>query len=47
MELGIELPKGASPHVIEQAKKVVEKSGEETLKKIAKLHFKTTDSVIK
>ena len=47
MELGIELPKGASPHVIEQAKKVVEKSGEEALKKIAKLHFKTTDSVIK
>ena len=47
MELGIELPKGASPHVIEQSKKVVEKSGEEAIKKIAKLHFKTTDSVIK
>lgn len=47
MELGIELPKGASPQVIEQAKKVVEKSGEEALKKIAKLHFKTTDSVVK
>lgn len=47
IDLGIELPKGASAHVIEQAKKVVEKSGEEALKKIAKLHFKTTDSVIK
>lgn len=46
-DVGIELPKGASPHVIEQARKVVEKSGEEALKKIAKLHFKTTDSVIK
>lgn len=47
MDLGIELPKGASTHVIEQAKKVVEKSGEDSLKKIAKLHFKTTDSVVK
>jgi ribonuclease HIII len=47
IDLGIDLPKGASAHVIEQAKKVVEKSGEEALKKIAKLHFKTTDSVIK
>lgn len=47
VDLGIELPKGASPLVIEQAKKVVKKFGEETLKKIAKLHFKTTDSVIK
>ena len=47
MALGIELPKGASPHVIEQAKKVVEKSGEDALRKIAKIHFKTTDLVIK
>lgn len=47
LDLGIELPKGASNHVIEQAKKVVKKSGEEALKKIAKLHFKTTESVIK
>lgn len=47
IDLKIELPKGASPHVIEQAKKVVENFGEEALKKIAKLHFKTTDSVIK
>lgn len=46
-DLAIELPKGASPHVIEQAKKVVEKSGEVCLKKIAKLHFKTTESVLK
>ena len=46
-ELAIDLPKGASPQVIEQARKVVEKSGVEFLKKIAKLHFKTTDSVLK
>lgn len=46
-EFAIELPKGASTHVIEQAKKAVEKFGEESLKKIAKLHFKTTESVLK
>jgi len=46
-ELGIDLPKGASTHVIEQAKKIVEKYGEESLRKIAKLHFKTTESVLK
>jgi ribonuclease HIII len=46
-ELSIDLPKGASNHVIEQAKKVVEKSGEATLRKIAKLHFKTTESILK
>lgn len=46
-ELGLELPKGASPHVIEQAKQVVEKFGEDSLRKIAKLHFKTTESVLK
>jgi len=46
-ELAMELPKGASLKVIEKAKKVVEKSGEGILKKIAKLHFKTTDFVLK
>jgi len=46
-DLSITLPKGASPQVIEQAKKVVEKAGEEGLRKIAKLHFKTTESVLK
>ncbi len=47
LDFGIELPKGASAQVIERGIKVVEKSGEEALKKIAKLHFKTTDSIIK
>ncbi|MFN8275003.1 MAG: ribonuclease HIII [Flavobacteriaceae bacterium] len=46
-DLAVDLPKGASPLVIEQAKKVVELHGEETLKKVAKMHFKTTNSVIK
>lgn len=46
-ELAIELPKGASQLVIEQAKKVVVKFGQESLKNIAKLHFKTTESVLK
>jgi ribonuclease HIII len=46
-DLAIDLPKGASPKVIEQARKVVERLGENALKKIAKIHFKTTESVIK
>lgn len=46
-ELGIDLPKGASSHVIKQAKKIVEISGKDSLRKIAKLHFKTTESVLK
>jgi ribonuclease HIII len=46
-ELGIDLPKGASSLVIKQAKEIVEKSGEDSLRKIAKLHFKTTKSVLK
>ncbi|MBK9425515.1 MAG: ribonuclease HIII [Bacteroidetes bacterium] len=46
-DLAIDLPKGASPQVIEQARKVVERLGEDALKKIAKIHFKTTESVIK
>lgn len=46
-DLAIDLPKGASLHVIEQARKAVENFGEDILRKIAKLHFKTTDSVLK
>jgi ribonuclease HIII len=44
--LDIELPKGASLQVIEQAKKVVDKYGKESLRRIAKLHFKTTKSIL-
>lgn len=45
-EYNINLSKGASDVVIEQAKEIIKLSGIETLKKIAKLHFKTTESVI-
>lgn len=45
-EVGINLLKGASSEVVSQAKKIVELKGEEMLKKIAKIHFKTTKSVL-
>jgi ribonuclease HIII len=45
-EYKIDLPKGASQTVIENAKKVVDMYGEETLRKVAKLHFKTTTAVV-
>lgn len=45
-EVGITLLKGASSEVVELAKKIVETKGEEILKRIAKIHFKTTKSVL-
>ncbi len=42
----VELPLGASRHVIVAAKKLVEIYGEEMLPKVAKMHFKTTASVL-
>jgi len=44
-EYKIDLPKGASQKVVENAKKVVDMYGEKTLRKVAKLHFKTTKVV--
>lgn len=44
-EYKIDLPKGASQTVIENAKKFVDMYGKERLKKVAKLHFKTTAEV--
>ncbi|EKE02798.1 MAG: ribonuclease HIII [uncultured bacterium] len=41
-EYGIELPKGASEKVKEQARVFIKKYGFEALNNIAKLHFKTT-----
>ena len=41
----INLPKGASGLVLEQAKKFSARFGKEELKNIAKLHFKTYESV--
>jgi len=45
-EYKIDLPKGASQTVIENAKKFVNMYGKETLRKVAKLHFKITTKVL-
>ena len=45
-EYKIDLPKGASQIVVKNAKKVVDMYGKETLRKVAKLHFKTTTAVV-
>lgn len=45
-EIGFPLRKGASAEVVIDAKKIVELKGEDVLKKIAKIHFKTTKSVM-
>jgi ribonuclease HIII len=45
-EVGTSLPKGASPAVELAAKMLVKKHGEARLKTVAKLHFKTTRSVL-
>ena len=46
-EVGLELPKGASPLVEEAAVKLVRQLGPEALDRVAKLHFKTTEKVLK
>jgi ribonuclease HIII len=43
----IDLPKGASQTVIESGKKIVVTYGEEALRKVAKLHFKTTNEIFR
>ena len=45
-DLGLPLPKGASPEVELAAKAVVKKHGKDGLAKVAKLHFKTTKAVL-
>lgn len=45
-EFKIELPKGASQQVIETGKKLIDKHGKEALKKVAKLHFRTTKNIL-
>ena len=44
-EAGVELPRGAT-HVIPAARQVYRKGGEELLRQVAKLHFKTTKQVV-
>jgi len=45
-ELGLKLPKGAGPQVIEAGRELVAKHGEEALRKYAKLSFRTTQKVL-
>jgi len=42
---GVELPRGAA-HVLAAARQVVAKGGEELLRQMAKVHFKTTKQVL-
>ncbi len=42
----LNLPKGASQQVVIAAREIIKRKGEEELKKIAKLHFKTTKEAI-
>jgi ribonuclease HIII len=42
---GIELPRGAT-HVVPAAREVVAKGGEQLLRQVAKVHFKTTKQVL-
>jgi len=42
----LDIPKGASAHVVESAQELVEKEGPDVLLEAAKCHFKTTDKVL-
>ena len=42
-----ELPKGASDAVVSAGKEVVKKKGENELRKVAKIHHKTTEKILK
>jgi ribonuclease HIII len=44
--VGVDLPKGASPAVVDAARRIVRQGGREALSEVAKLHFKTTDQVL-
>ncbi len=44
-EFGIELPKGASPAVVDAGKRFVARHGRDELSKVAKMHFKTAQNV--
>jgi ribonuclease HIII len=45
-EWGVPLPKGAGPEVIRAGKAFVAKHGAQHLQQVAKVHFKTTDSIL-
>jgi len=46
-EIGYHLPKGASTEVERAGKALVTKEGDDILKKVAKVHFKTTRAILK
>ncbi|MGO9956260.1 MAG: ribonuclease HIII [Solirubrobacteraceae bacterium] len=46
VRVGITLPKGASPQVVEAAKVIAATGGPKALAQVAKLHFKTTEKVL-
>ncbi|MCI4444627.1 MAG: ribonuclease HIII [Candidatus Aminicenantes bacterium] len=45
-EVGLELPKGASPAVEEAGLKLIRSFGPKILEKVAKMHFKTTERLL-
>jgi ribonuclease HIII len=45
-DIGLELPKGASPQVEEAGLKLVKSHGPQILEKVAKTHFKTTARIL-
>ena len=45
-KVGVTLPKGASPQVVEAAKRIAASGGRKALADVAKLHFKTTERVL-
>jgi ribonuclease HIII len=47
IEYHLKFPKGASAEVIRIARELIEKHGKDALAKVAKLHFKTTQEVLK
>ncbi|MCK5505983.1 MAG: ribonuclease HIII [Thermodesulfovibrionia bacterium] len=46
LEYKIDLPKGVSASVVNTAKRIVKEHGKEKLRKVAKIHFKTTKKVL-
>lgn len=45
-DYGVEIPKGASDTVINAARDIVNRKGPEELRKVAKLHHKTTEKIL-
>ena len=45
-KLGVDLPRGAGPQVIETARSIVAAHGESSLHQLVKMHFRTTEEVL-